>query len=152
MRFSTSPRMVVSIGTMLRFLTLSSLGYERGSALLLIRPVDLMHFALRLPITLSSHDGASLLCRIPYISTCVTSRRRTFLTLRFQSWRLRLKRHSVRLCERHLRRARPAGNGADDLICGLKNFLDNKLLFWMEGMNLIGAKYECSPLLKDAES
>ena len=46
----------------------------------------------------------------------------------------------------------PAENETDDPICGLKDFLDNKLLFWIEGMNLIGAKTECSSLLKDAES
>jgi hypothetical protein len=40
----------------------------------------------------------------------------------------------------------------DDLFCGLKDFLFNKLLFWIEAMNLIGAKSECWSLLKDAES
>ena len=53
---------------------------------------------------------------------------------------------------RHLLRAVPAKNDADDLICGLKDFLENKLLFWIEAMNLIGAKSECSSLVKDAES
>jgi len=50
----------------------------------------------------------------------------------------------------HLLWAVPAKNGADDLFCGLKNFLFDKLLFWMEVMNLLGAKSECSSLLRDA--
>jgi len=53
---------------------------------------------------------------------------------------------------RHLLWTVPAKNDTDDLFCGLKNFLCNKLLFWMEVMNLLGAKSECSSLLKDAES
>ena len=52
---------------------------------------------------------------------------------------------------RHLLRAAPAKNDADELICGLKEFLKNRLLFWIEAMNLIGAKSECSSLVKDAE-
>ena len=46
----------------------------------------------------------------------------------------------------------PATDDTDDLFCGLKDFLCDKLLFWIEAMNLIGAKTECSSLLKDAES
>jgi len=53
---------------------------------------------------------------------------------------------------RHLLRAVPAKNDADNLFCDLKVFLCNRLLFWIEAMNLIGAKSECSSLLKDAES
>jgi len=52
----------------------------------------------------------------------------------------------------HLFRAVPAKSESDDLFCCLKDFLCNKLLFWIEAMNLIGAKSECSSLLKDAES
>src|SRR5258705_12391802 len=40
----------------------------------------------------------------------------------------------------------------DDLISDLKAFLENKLLFWIEAMNLTGSKSECSSLLKDAET
>ena len=61
-------------------------------------------------------------------------------------------RYVLRHWARHLLRAAPPEGGMNDLFCGLKEFVDNKLLFWMEGMNLIGAKYECSPLLKDVES
>ena len=61
-------------------------------------------------------------------------------------------RYILRHWARHLRRAAPAESGADDLFRGLKKFVDNKLLFWIEAMNLIGAKYECTLLLKDAES
>ena len=46
----------------------------------------------------------------------------------------------------------PAEDNTDDLLCTLMDFLDNKLLFWIEAMNLIGAKSECSSLLKDAKS
>jgi hypothetical protein len=54
--------------------------------------------------------------------------------------------------DRHLVQAMPAKNDADDLICGLKDFLCNTLLFWIEAMNLIGTKSQCPPLLKDVES
>ena len=53
---------------------------------------------------------------------------------------------------RHLCRAAPPKNEIDDLFCALKDFLCDKLLFWIETMNLIGGKYECSSLLKDAET
>jgi hypothetical protein len=62
-----------------------------------------------------------------------------------------LLRYVSRHWARHLFRALPAENDTDDLLCNLKSFLDNKLLFWMEAMNLIGAKIECSSLLKNAE-
>jgi len=52
---------------------------------------------------------------------------------------------------RHLLWAVSAKNDASDLLCGLKSFLCNKLLFWMEVMNLLGEISECSSLLKDAE-
>ena len=53
---------------------------------------------------------------------------------------------------RHLHLAAPLKDGTDDLLCDLKDFLGSKLLFWIEAMNLIGSKHECSSLLKDAES
>jgi hypothetical protein len=66
-------------------------------------------------------------------------------------------RHSLRLSDTcrhwasHLVQVVPAKNDADDLICDLKDFLCNTLLFWIESMNLIGTKSECSSLLKDVE-
>ena len=53
---------------------------------------------------------------------------------------------------RHLLLAAPPKDESGDLFCGLVDFLCNKLLFWIEAMNLIGSKHECSSLLKDAES
>jgi len=61
-------------------------------------------------------------------------------------------RYVLRHWARHLLRAVPAKNETGDLIYSLKDFLCNMLLFWIEAMNLIGANYECSSLLKDAES
>jgi hypothetical protein len=61
-------------------------------------------------------------------------------------------RYASRHWARHLLQALPAKDDDDDLLCGLKNFLLNKLLFWMEAMNLLGAKTECASSLKDAES
>ena len=51
---------------------------------------------------------------------------------------------------RHLLHAVPPKNEIDDVFYELKDFMSNKLLFWIEAMNLIGGKYECSSLLKDA--
>jgi len=53
---------------------------------------------------------------------------------------------------RHLYQAKPAKNDTDRLFCDLNDFLCKKLLFWIEIMNLIDAKFECSSLLKDAEN
>ena len=50
-------------------------------------------------------------------------------------------RYVSRHWARHLLRAVTAKH---DLVCNLKDFLCNKLLFWIEAMNLIGAKSECS--------
>ena len=61
-------------------------------------------------------------------------------------------RYVSRHWARHLLRAVPATDDTDELFCGLKDFVCDKLLFWIEAMNLIGAKTECSSLLKDAES
>src|SRR5438445_11713697 len=83
--FWSLPRMAVYIGTMLYFLTFSSLKHERGSALSLIETIhhiNLMHSAMRLVITVSSPDGALVLCRSPCISTCVTFPHHMSLILR----------------------------------------------------------------------
>ena len=61
-------------------------------------------------------------------------------------------RYASRQWARHLIRAVPVGNDTDNLLFDLKDFLDHKLLFWIEAMNLIGATPECSSLLKDAQS
>ena len=61
-------------------------------------------------------------------------------------------RYVSRHWARHLLRAVPAKDDTDDLIRHLKDFLCDKLLFWIEAMNLIGAEMECSSLLQDAES
>jgi len=53
---------------------------------------------------------------------------------------------------RHLFQATPAENDNDELSLLLNDFMCNKLLFWIEAMNLIDAKFECSPLLKNAEA
>ena len=61
-------------------------------------------------------------------------------------------RYVLRHWAKHLLRAEHAKNDTDDLFRSLKDFLCNKVLFWIEAMNLIDAKSECSSLLKDAES
>ena len=53
---------------------------------------------------------------------------------------------------RHLVRAEPVKNEASDLSLDLKQFLCDKLLFWIETMNLMGSKSEMASLLRDAES
>jgi hypothetical protein len=60
-------------------------------------------------------------------------------------------RYVSRHWARHLLWAAPADVYTDDLICGLDDFLHNILLFWIEAMNLIGAKLECQSLLRLAE-
>jgi len=52
---------------------------------------------------------------------------------------------------RHLFQATPAENDSNDLFLHLNDFMCDKLLFWIEAMNLMGATFECSQLLKDAE-
>jgi hypothetical protein len=61
-------------------------------------------------------------------------------------------RYVSRYWAKHLPQAEPVTNDPDDLICELKDFLCNTLLFWIEAMNLIGAKSECSSSLKDVGS
>ena len=59
--------------------------------------------------------------------------------------------YASRCWAKHLFRAVPTENDTNDLLLCLNNFMSHKLLFWIEAMNLIGAKFECSPLLKDAK-
>ncbi len=59
---------------------------------------------------------------------------------------------TLRYVSRHWARHLLWAKNDTDLLCGLKDFLDKKLLFWIEAMNLIDAKFECTSLLKDAES
>jgi len=61
-------------------------------------------------------------------------------------------RYVSRHWARHILRAVPAMNETDYLLCCLKDFLWDKLLFWIEAMNLMGWKSECSSLLNDAET
>ncbi|KAF8811567.1 WD40 repeat-like protein [Phlegmacium glaucopus] len=60
-------------------------------------------------------------------------------------------RYASRHWARHLSRAAPAENDTNDLFLCLNKFMYDKLLFWIEAMNLIDTKSECSPLLRDAE-
>lgn len=60
-------------------------------------------------------------------------------------------RYASRHWARHLFRAAPAENDTDDLFLCLNEFMCDKLLFWIEAMNLIGAQFECSPMLNEAE-
>jgi len=52
---------------------------------------------------------------------------------------------------KHLSQAAPAESDTNELFLCLNKFMCNKLLFWIEAMNLIHATFECLPLLKDAE-
>ena len=60
--------------------------------------------------------------------------------------------YASRCWAKHLFQAVPAENDTNDLFQCLNNFMSNKLLFWIEAMNLIDAVFECSPLLKDAKN
>ena len=51
----------------------------------------------------------------------------------------------------HLSQAAPADNETNKLLQFLNDFMCNKLLFWVEAMNLIDAKFECASSLKNAE-
>ena len=51
----------------------------------------------------------------------------------------------------HLSQAAPADDESNELLQFLHDFMCNKLLFWIEAMNLIDSKFECESLLKDAE-
>jgi hypothetical protein len=73
----------------------------------------------------------------------LSDRTRTKLTptLQYASWHW----------ARHLFQAAPAESDTNDLFLCLNDFMCNKLLFWMEAMNLIGTINECSSLLQEAE-
>ena len=60
--------------------------------------------------------------------------------------------YASRCWAKHLVQAMPAENDTNDLFLCLNKFMSDKLLFWIEAMNLIDAVFECSPLLKDAEN
>ena len=60
-------------------------------------------------------------------------------------------RYASQCWAKHLCQAVPAENDTNDLFLSLKKFMTDKLLFWIEAMNLIGVVFECSPLLKDAQ-
>ena len=59
--------------------------------------------------------------------------------------------YASRCWAKHLFQAMPAENHTDDLFLCLNKFMSEKLLFWIEAMNLIDAVFDCSSLLKDAE-
>ena len=60
--------------------------------------------------------------------------------------------YASRCWAKHLFQAMPAEDDTNDLLLCLNDFMSNKLLFWIESMNLMDAISECSPLLKNAES
>ena len=60
-------------------------------------------------------------------------------------------RYASRCWAKHLFHAVPAENDTNDLLLCLNKFMSDKLLFWIEAMNLIEVVSECSPLLKDAQ-
>ena len=59
-------------------------------------------------------------------------------------------RYASQCWAKHLFQAMPAETDTDDLFLCLNKFMSEKLLFWIEAMNLIDAVFECSSLLKDA--
>jgi len=89
------------------------------------------------------------MCNFPssYIFDCEVSGLNASIDRKFSPTLQYVSRHWAR----HLLQAEPAKNDTNDLFHSLKDFLDNKLLFWIEAMNLINAKFECSGLLRDAE-
>src|SRR5258705_11459709 len=100
--FSSPPRMAVYIGTMLRFLTLSSLEHERAAfpyVETIKQTTSLMYSAMRPPAMGSSPNSASLLCRRPCASTCVTFLRHTSSILRCLDLMLPSIRHSLQLSD-----------------------------------------------------
>ena len=58
--------------------------------------------------------------------------------------------YASRCWAKHLFQAMPAEDGTNDLLLCLNDFMCNKLLFWIECMNLMDSIFECSQLLKDA--
>ena len=59
--------------------------------------------------------------------------------------------YASRCWAKHLLQAVPVENDTNDLFLCLDKFMSEKLLFWIEAMNLINAVIECSSLLKDAQ-
>jgi hypothetical protein len=141
---------------MLRFLNSSSLKHERGSIFPLFEIKKLMYSAMRLLITVSSPDSASPSCRSP-CNMCNLPSSHIFdsdvpeLNASIHKAFSLTLRYVLRHWARNLLQSASAADHTDDLFYRLKDFLPNKLLFWMEAMNLLGAKFECSSLLKDAE-
>ena len=77
---------------------------------------------------------------VPGLNSCINM---AFTpTLRYASWHW----------ARHLLRTASPKNETDDLFCALKDFLRNKLMFWIEAMNLMHGKFQCPSLLKDAQT
>ncbi|EDR02889.1 uncharacterized protein LACBIDRAFT_393541 [Laccaria bicolor S238N-H82] len=60
-------------------------------------------------------------------------------------------RYASRHWATHLSQAATADDESNELLQFLDDFMCNKLLFWIEAMNLIGHKFECPSSLKDAE-
>ena len=59
--------------------------------------------------------------------------------------------YASRCWAKHLLQAVPAEDNTNYLLLCLNKFMSDKLLFWIEAMNLIDATFECSPLLKNAQ-
>ena len=59
--------------------------------------------------------------------------------------------YASRCWAKHLLQAVPVENDTNGLFLCLDKFMSEKLLFWIEAMNLINAVIECSSLLKDAQ-
>ena len=60
-------------------------------------------------------------------------------------------RYASQCWAKHLFWAAPAKDDTNDLLLCLNSFMSDKLLFWIEAMNLIDAVFECSSLLKYAQ-
>ena len=59
--------------------------------------------------------------------------------------------YASRCWAKHLFQVVPAENDTNDLLLCFNKFMSDKLIFWIEAMNLIDAVFECSALLKDAQ-
>ena len=60
-------------------------------------------------------------------------------------------RYASQYWAKHLSQVAPAGDESNDLTCHLDDFMCNKLLFWIEVMNLIDARGDCELLLRRVE-